>query len=336
MNRRAFARCVTWCGTPTATTRARRAMGQRRYQKNEKTSRLSPVFPTSVSFTYTNSGRRKTMTDASGGTSYTYDIRDRLQTKQTPEGTLTYTYDNAGDVKTIASSNANGASMSYSYDALNRLATVVDAAGTTNYAYDPAGNLQSFTYPNGVSHSYTYDALNRLTNLSVSCGTGAPNCGPGGAGNAFGYAYTLGAAGNRTKVTELSGRTVQYGYDDLYRLTSEMIAGATSQNGTIGYTYDAVGNRKQITSTVAAIPTSGTLNYDANDRTATDTYDNDGNTIGSGGISNTYDFENHLVQHGAVTLTYDGDGNRVSETAGGATTKYLVDTQNPTGYAQVT
>jgi len=43
---------------------------------------------TSVSFTYTNTGRRKTMTDASGGTSYTYDVRDRLQTKQTPEGTL--------------------------------------------------------------------------------------------------------------------------------------------------------------------------------------------------------------------------------------------------------
>jgi hypothetical protein len=26
---------------------------------------------------------------------------------------------------------------------------------------------------------------------------------------------------------------------------------------------------------------------------------------------------------------YDGDGNRVSETAGGATTQYLVDTLNP-------
>ena|GEM_PF-5171268 len=36
INRRAFARCVTWCGIPTATTRARRAMGQRRYQKTRK------------------------------------------------------------------------------------------------------------------------------------------------------------------------------------------------------------------------------------------------------------------------------------------------------------
>jgi hypothetical protein len=33
-------------------------------------------------------------------------------------------------------------------------------------------------------------------------------------------------------------------------------------------------------------------------------------------------------------MVYDGDGNRVSETAGGVTTKYLVDTLNPTGYSQ--
>jgi hypothetical protein len=36
-----------------------------------------------------------------------------------------------------------------------------------------------------------------------------------------------------------------------------------------------------------------------------------------------------------VSVVYDGDGNRVSETAGGTTTKYLVDTLNPTGYSQV-
>jgi RHS repeat-associated protein len=36
-----------------------------------------------------------------------------------------------------------------------------------------------------------------------------------------------------------------------------------------------------------------------------------------------------------VAIVYDGDGNRVSETVGGVTTDYLVDTVNPTGYAQV-
>ena len=34
-------------------------------------------------------------------------------------------------------------------------------------------------------------------------------------------------------------------------------------------------------------------------------------------------------------MVYDGDGNRVAETVGGTATKYLVDTLNPTGYAQV-
>jgi hypothetical protein len=36
-----------------------------------------------------------------------------------------------------------------------------------------------------------------------------------------------------------------------------------------------------------------------------------------------------------VSLVYDGDGNRVSETVGSTTTKYLVDDKNPTGYSQV-
>jgi RHS repeat-associated protein len=65
------------------------------------------------------------------------------------------------------------------------------------------------------------------------------------------------------------------------------------------------------------------------------TMDANGNTVLSGGVSDSYDFENHLTQHGAVTIVYDGDGNRVAETVGGVTTNYLVDMQNPTGYAQV-
>jgi len=79
----------------------------------------------------------------------------------------------------------------------------------------------------------------------------------------------------------------------------------------------------------------GSFSYDANDRIGGDTFDANGNTISSAGISYGYDFENRLLMRGAVTIVYDGDGNRVSETAGGVTTKYLVDTLNPTGYAQV-
>jgi YD repeat-containing protein len=60
---------------------------------------------------------------------------------------------------------------------------------------------------------------------------------------------------------------------------------------------------------------------DANDRLSIDSYDNNGNTTSSG--TNTYDFENRMTAHGSVQIVYDGDGNRVSETAGGVTTKYL-------------
>jgi len=49
------------------------------------------------------------------------------------------------------------------------------------------------------------------------------------------------AAGHRTSVAELNGRTVNYGYDNLYRLTSETIAhDPAGINGAVSYTYDPV------------------------------------------------------------------------------------------------
>ena len=288
---------------------------------------------TQVGYTYTPTGRRASMTDASGLTSYTYDTRDRLLTKGTPFGTITYTYDAQGNMLTLVSSNVGGASMTYTYDALNRLASVTDSSGATTYSYDAVGNLGSFAYPNGVLTSYAYNSLNRLTNMQSTCATGT-GCGALGTTLAS-YAYTLGPAGNRQSVAELSGRTVNYGYDDLYRLTSETIAGATSQNGTVSYQYDSVGNRLQRNSTVPALPATGLLNYDANDRTSTDPYDADGNLLNGGAGSNIYDFENHLVAAGGVSLVYDGDGNRVKETVATTTTSFLVADQNLTGYAQV-
>ena len=296
---------------------------------------------TSVSFTYTATGRRKSMTDATGTTTYTYDNRDRLQSKATPFGTVTYTYDAAGNDLTLGSSNAGGASMTYTYDALNRLASVTDPFGTggaletTTYSYDAVGNLAGYAYPNGVSTGYSYDNLNRLTSMRNSCGTAAPGCGPANTVISS-YAYTLGPTGNRLSVAELSGRSVTYGYDDLYRLTSETVASdPKGNNGQVTYTLDNVGNRLQLNSTLAAIVPSGLLSYDANDRVSTDTFDANGNTTINSGQTNVYDFENHLVQRGGVTVVYDGDGNRVKETVAGVTTSYLVADQNPTGYAQV-
>ena len=148
---------------------------------------------------------------------------------------------------------------------------------------------------------------------------------------------TLGAAGNRTAVTELGGRTVTYTYDDLYRLTSESISNDShGVNGSASYGYDAVGNRLNRSSSITPVPSQSST-YDPNDRLTSDAYDNNGNTTTANGNSYAYDFENHLtsLNGGTVRYVYDGDGNRVAKIIGGVTTNYLVDTNNLTGYAQV-
>ena len=283
-----------------------------------------------ISYTYTVTGQRATMLDASGQTSYSYDNRDRLTQKATPQGTLSYSYNAAGLLAGIQSGHANGVAISYQYDALNRLSQVTDqqqGGVTTTYAYDNVGNLQSYAYPNGVTHRYAYNSLNRLTDLKQSLnGT-----------DQAGYSYTLGATGNRLSVSELGGRTVGYAYDSLYRLTRETIANDPHGiDGQVDYVYDPVGNRLSRTSTLAGIANQ-TFTYNKNDQLNTDSYDANGNTTASDGKTWAYDFENHLTAQnaGQVAIVYDGDGNRVSETVGGVTTEYLVDTLNPTGYAQV-
>ncbi|MBI3651513.1 MAG: RHS repeat-associated core domain-containing protein, partial [Acidobacteria bacterium] len=305
----------------------------------------------SISYSYNAVGQRASMSDRSGVTLYTYDARNRLTSKQTPQGTLTYAYDAASNLLSTRSSNTNGVNTSYAYDALNRMSSVTDNAavigtrpgtGSSSLFYDEVGNLASFNTANGVTTSYTYNSLNRLTNLTSSKA----------ATSLASYAYTLGAAGNRTSVTEANGRVASYSYDALYRLTNETITNdaVSANNGSITYSYDAVGNRLSRTSSVAAVP-STTSAVDGNDRLASDAYDNNGNTVSSPDsttptASNAYqyDFENRLVKLNAstpseVSYVYDGDGNRVSKTVGtgasATTTRYLVDTNNATGYAQV-
>ena len=88
------------------------------------------------------------------------------------------------------------------------------------------------------------------------------------------------AAANRTAVTEVGGRTGNYTYDDLYRLTSESIGNDPhGVNGSAGYGYDPVGNRLNRSSSIAPMPSQSST-YDANDRLTSDAYDNNGNSTG--------------------------------------------------------
>jgi len=264
------------------------------------------------------------------------------------QGTLSYTYDAAGNVASIKSSNANGVWASYTYDEMGRLGTVVDnrlqGQQTTTYSYDAgvpvdrssstgwdaASNLATAAYPNQLQSTLNYDTLNRLTALSTPVSS---------------YSYTLGPTGNRTNATEGNGRTLAWTYDNIYRLTNEAVTNdpaPASKNGSVAYTLDPVGNRKSVSSSLSGVNTAGPVTFNPDDELASgqgETYDNNGNTTLTGGRSFTFDAENHLISMNQgstlVTLLYDGDGNRIGKTVGGATTRYLVDDLNPTGYPQV-
>ncbi len=289
-------------------------------QLNRLLSRSTPG-ETPVSFTYSYTGKRQTMSDASGTTSYTYDSMDRLTQKATPEGTLTYSYDAAGNLASMQS--ADGAvNVGYTWNSLNLLGQVADGRlGTTSYQYDPANNLLTMTYPNQVVSNYTYDELNRVSIMA--------------SGNS-GYAYQRGPTGNLTGAVELSNRTVNWGYNGVYQLTGETITGDPSKNnGSVGYGLDPVGNRLTESSSLPDIP-SGSWGYNPDDEVSSESYDQNGNVIASGGKTFSYDSENHLMSMGGtVALLYDGDGNRVAKSVNGVVTRYLVDDLNPTGYPQV-
>jgi RHS repeat-associated protein len=121
--------------------------------------------------------------------------------------------------------------------------------------------------------------------------------------------------------------------------TNETISLAPSgKNGSVSYGLDPVGNRSSESSTLSGI-SSGSFSFNQDDELASETYDQNGNVTVSGGKTFGYDSQNQLISMTAsgtsASMVYDAFGNRVSKTVNGATTKYLVDDLNPTGYPQV-
>ena len=119
----------------------------------------------------------------------------------------------------------------------------------------------------------------------------------------------------------------------LSRLTQEALFNANNiPAGTITHAYDAVCNR-----TSRMVQGLGaTVDPIANQNLAFDQRDL---ILGPNGnpMHDLYDAENRLISRGGgqLTIGYDEDGHRVFETSGGATTVFLVDDRNPTGYSQV-
>jgi RHS repeat-associated protein len=301
------------------------------YSYDEKGGLAARTYPdgTQVTYVYTTDGKIATITDSRGATTYAYDILDRLVQVSDPNGeTIRYGYDARGN--RVSVETRSGMTL-FAYDALNRLTSVTDAAGgTTRYAYDPAGNRTGCDYPNGTRTEYAYDSNNRLTRLrNLRADSSVVSS----------YIYSLGASGERIRVTEDSGRRVDYTYDPLYRLVREEITDATLGTEAFEYTYDAVGNRLSKAGSQETL----TYSYDVNARLLSDgvrtyAYDLNGNTTaattsGRSVTTYSYDFDNRLIgivsDAATSSYVYDANGVRVASNVNGIVTEYLVDRAAP-------
>jgi hypothetical protein len=156
------------------------------------------------------------------------------------------------------------------------------------------------------SATYTYDNDDHLTNQTMSLA---------GSGLQYGDSYTYDLDNNR--MTDVHTTTLSLG----------------GPAGTTNYVYNADDENTSSTLTVDGTNTITTNSYDANGSLT-----NSSTTGVSTPTTYTYDTRNKMVGFSgpseSATYVYDDHGNRVQETIGGATTYYLTDTQNPTGYAQ--
>ena len=285
---------------------------------NRQTDRISHGGTFTTSFTYdTRDNLIDTVDPKTQLIHRDYDDLSRLTDITTPDNAITIGYDNVGNPTAVTDTDSQ---VILGYDGLNRVETaetsqtsglqpnvlltsVYDAVGNqtqldedtgtsaTNYLYDLAGRLKTLTPPAGVSTqvSLGYDPSGRLASLVY------PN----------------------TVVT-------QYDYDIQGRLDAlSHTLGANPSFASFGYTYNPVGNIKDILDQVT--PTENrTHTYDALQRLKTggaianaETYDYDlvGNRTSSFlSTSHNHDDLNRLLEDDQFLYTYDNNGNLETKT----------------------
>jgi RHS repeat-associated protein len=158
--------------------------------------------------------------------------------------------------------------------------------------------------------------------------------------------YTYDPDGNITQVTDASdtsaAKTANYTYDDLNRLTGATITNVPTGQTTYSqtYTYNAIGNITN-KSDVGDYLYTGTGYANPHAATSingvTNTYDNDGNNLTDGTLTNTWNHKDQLTgtTNGTFTINYyyDQSGNRVRTKNGTNNTYYANKYYNvdPTG-----
>ena len=314
----------------------------------DRVSSVTDPVTGTTGYTYFQTGERKTVTLAGGGTwTYAYAGGYLVEAKDDPSGVsaglASITDDQGRRVDMLT--RHDGSLLYVRTDQVFNTGGSVVSYVETDYAYDSGANSQLYgtlshgwvtqvasTWHGRVNgqavtrvlnqNAYTYDVLGqRLTNaVSVQPvdALGNPQ-----------------VDANNTPV--LTTRTEKYqkpdgssGYDALNRLTNVDYGDGQTQS----YTFDAMGNRLSRQDSV-----SGTTNsaYNAANMLLSTSgagasgfqNDADGNTLSGNGRANAWDSQNRLVScilgGSTSTFKYGADGLRRQKTAGGATTDYAYD-----------
>jgi len=246
---------------------------------------------------------------------------------------------------------------------MNRFAGLpISASAAIGYGYNAAGQLASLALPSGKMITYGYNANGQVTSVTLN---GSPNVtilsnvtyDPFGPitgwtwGNSTTASRTFDTDGKLTQVTSSGQRS--FGYDDAFRITAandvttpanswtlgydilDRLNSATKPSTTIGYTYDADGNRLTQAGTSAStytIPgTSNKLSSVTGVLARTYTYDAVGNALTTGVTTHTYNNRGRMKTgklNAATPTTYihNALGQRIKKSGGPqVTTVFMYD-----------
>ena len=193
---------------------------------------------------------------------------------------------------------------------LNRAVSVSSNAVNLawNINYKPFNGISSITCANGIISSIGYDNQYRVASIT--------------AGTVMNLTYTNDANGNITSITNVldTTKSKSFAYDAIDRLVS-----ANGVWGSLGWSYDGVGNRQT--------QTNGGTNiyvYQAGNNKLTSAngisygYDNNGNTTIEGTRQYFYNQNQRLIQvnDGGISAAYayNGSGQRVKKIVNGVST----------------
>ncbi|MEK6744184.1 MAG: RHS repeat-associated core domain-containing protein [Nitrospirota bacterium] len=282
----------------------------------DASNRLTKIdFPTDTDIVYTydaclnGKGRLCNMTDSSGTTSYEYtpkgQVKKEMKLIDSVNYVTQYTYDQNGNMKTMT--YPSGKVITYNYTNDKAISVLNGAANiATSIAYKPFGGMSSITFGNSLAGTISYDNQYRVTGITS---TGVMN---------LNYP-TYDNNGNIQTIQDLlsPAKNRSFTYDSLDRLGT-----ATGTWGSLGWTYDGVGNRQtENGSTYIYAPNTNKL---ASANGISFNYDNNGNTTTEAARVNTYNQNQRLIQvtDGAMTAgnIYNGNGQRVKKNVNGTVT----------------